>query len=148
MHEVLRQHIGRGAVQFFGFIQVQVVGANFEQVRTALENFVGQPRCRNAHQREQRILPFLEIGLPELEFDSAELSLQDPDEEITAAARWLRKRESIRSVSSFTRSSIASTIQGGVNTSPWSATRFFDLIRFKNGLYNNQGSIPVTVIKN
>jgi hypothetical protein len=41
----------------------------------------------------------------------------------------------MRSVSSFTRSSIASTIHAGVNTSPWSATRFRDLIRLMgNGL--------------
>ena len=33
----------------------------------------------------------------------------------------------MRSLSSLTRSSIASTSQGGVNTSPWSATRCFDL---------------------
>src|SRR5690606_25245758 len=39
-----------------------------------------------------------------------------------------RKRESIRSVSSFTRSSIASTIHAGVKTSPWSATRCRDFI--------------------
>ena len=36
----------------------------------------------------------------------------------------------MRSVSPLTRSSIASTSHGGVNTSPWSATRFLDLIRF------------------
>jgi hypothetical protein len=40
-----------------------------------------------------------------------------------------KKRASIRSVSPLTRSSIASTSHAGVNTSPWSATRFFDLIR-------------------
>ena len=40
-----------------------------------------------------------------------------------------KKRESIRSVSPLTRSSIASTIHAGVNTSPWSATRCFDLNR-------------------
>src|SRR2546426_12738931 len=40
-----------------------------------------------------------------------------------------KKRESIRSVSPFTRSSMASTIHGGVNTSPWSATRCLDLTR-------------------
>ena len=39
-----------------------------------------------------------------------------------------RKRESMRSVSPLTRSSMASTIHAGVKTSPWSATRFFDLI--------------------
>src|SRR5688572_11692444 len=40
-----------------------------------------------------------------------------------------RKRESIRSVASLTRSSSASAIHGGVNTFPWSATRFHDLIK-------------------
>ncbi len=40
-----------------------------------------------------------------------------------------KNRESIRSVSPFTKSSMASTIQAGVKTSPWSATRCFDLTR-------------------
>src|ERR1700722_96919 len=47
-----------------------------------------------------------------------------------------RKRESMRSVSPLTRSSMASTIQGGVNTSPWSATRFFDLIRLMGHVHS------------
>src|SRR5580658_2804806 len=41
-----------------------------------------------------------------------------------------KKRESMRSVSPLTKSSIFSTSHGGVNTSPWSATRLLDLIRF------------------
>ena len=40
-----------------------------------------------------------------------------------------KKRASMRSVSAFTKSSMASTIQAGVNTSPWSATRCLDLTR-------------------
>ena len=40
-----------------------------------------------------------------------------------------KKRESMRSDSSLTRSSMASTIHAGVKTSPWSATRCFDLTR-------------------
>ena len=36
----------------------------------------------------------------------------------------------MRSVSSFTKSSIASTIHAGVKTSPWSATRCLDLTWF------------------
>jgi hypothetical protein len=35
----------------------------------------------------------------------------------------------MRSVSSFTKLSIASTNHGGVKTSPWSATRSFDLMK-------------------
>ena len=38
--------------------------------------------------------------------------------------RRLQEAGSIRSVSSLTRSNIASAIHGGVNTFPWSATRF------------------------
>src|SRR5690606_33856069 len=37
-----------------------------------------------------------------------------------------RKRESIRSVSCFTKSSMAFTSLSEVNTSPWSVTLFFD----------------------
>ena len=46
-----------------------------------------------------------------------------------------RKRESMRSVSSFTRSSIASIIRAGVKTSPWSATRCFDLTRLMENAF-------------
>jgi len=61
---------------------------------------------------------------------------RNPDQEGSAAACGLEDAGiAIRSVSSFTRLSIASTIDGEVSTSPWSATRFFDLIRLKNGLY-------------
>ena len=41
-----------------------------------------------------------------------------------------KKRLSTRSVSGFTKSSMAFTSRSAVNTSPWSATRFFDLICF------------------
>jgi len=41
-----------------------------------------------------------------------------------------------------TRSSIASTIHGGVNTSPWSATRFFDLIRLMGLMHSDYSSSP------
>jgi len=75
-------------------------------------------------------VPLFKIGPPKLEFDGDELALQDPDEEVSAPARGSKKRESMRSVSPLTRSSIASTIHVGVNTSPWSAIRCFDLIKF------------------
>jgi hypothetical protein len=74
-------------------------------------------------------VPLLEVRLSELELHRGELAPQDGDEEVAAAAGRLKKRESIRSVSAFTSSSMASTIHAGVNTSPWSATRFFDLIK-------------------
>ena len=40
-----------------------------------------------------------------------------------------RKRESIRAASPLTKSSIWSTSHEGVNTSPWSATRFLDFVK-------------------
>src|ERR1017187_1177553 len=50
-----------------------------------------------------------------------------------------RNRESMRPVSPLTRSSIFSTSHPGVSTSPWSATRFLDLMRFiGDGLLSDQ----------
>src|SRR4051812_38497482 len=90
MHEVLRQHVGRDAVQLVRFIQVQKVGENFEQVRAALGDVIRQEiNSVGAHQAEQGVVPFFEVRLPELEFDGSELPLQNTDEEITASACWL-----------------------------------------------------------
>jgi hypothetical protein len=36
VHKVLRQHVGRGTIEVVRFIQVQIVGENFEQVRATL----------------------------------------------------------------------------------------------------------------
>ena len=45
----------------------------------------------DAHQREQRVVPPLKVGLPELEFDGGELALQDLNEEVPAPARRLQE---------------------------------------------------------
>src|SRR3989442_14133969 len=66
--------------------------------------------------------------LPYLSSTTASLRRRISTRKLPLPHAGSRKRESIRSVSPLTRSSIASTIHGGVKTSPWLATRFFDLI--------------------
>ena len=90
--EVLRQHVGGGAVEVVRLIEIQVVGEDLQHVRAALGDVVRQELdAVDAHQREQRVVPPLEVGLPELEFDGGELAPQDPDEEVAAPARRLQE---------------------------------------------------------
>ena len=92
VHEVLRQHVGRGAVQVVRLIEVQIVGEDFQHVRAALGDVVRQELDPvDAHQREKGVVPLLELGLSELEFDGGELPLQNPDEEVPAPARRLQE---------------------------------------------------------
>ena len=92
VHEILRQHVGRGAVQVVRLVQIQIVGEDLQQVRATLGDVVRQQLdAVDAHQREQRVVPFLEIGLPELEFDGGELALQNLHEEVAAPARRLQE---------------------------------------------------------
>lgn len=64
-------------------------------------------------------LPF---GLGFGVLQKGEFAAQDFDEEVAVAAGGLEKRLSSRNDSLRTRSSIAFTSRGLVNTSPWSAT--------------------------
>ena len=92
MHEVLRQHVERGAIQVVRLIEVQILGEDLQHIRAALGDVVRQQLdAVNAHQPEQRIVPLLEVGLPELEFDGGELALQNLDEEVAAPARRLQE---------------------------------------------------------
>ena len=92
VHEVLRQHVGRGAIQLVRLIEIQIVGEDLQHVRAALGDVVRQQLdAVDAHQREQRVVPPLEVGLAELEFDGGELALQDRDEEVAAPARRLQE---------------------------------------------------------
>lgn len=59
-----------------------------------------------------------------------ELPPEDLRQKISVAAGRLQKRESMRSVSDFTRSHMALTSRSAVKTSPWSATRCLDLTCF------------------
>jgi hypothetical protein len=61
---------------------------------------------------------------PQYRFASGARRLKLPDPHAGS-----KKRESMRSLSDLTRSSMASTIHAGVNTSPWSATLCFDLTK-------------------
>ena len=90
--EVLRQHVGRGAVEVVRLIEVQVVGEDLQHVRAALGDVVGQQLdAVDAHQREQRVVPLFKVGLAELDFDGGELALQNPDEKVAAPARRLQE---------------------------------------------------------
>jgi len=88
-------------------------------------------------------VPPLVFGLPVLAVHGGELRTRTRKFPLPHAGS--RKRESIRSVSSFTRSSIASTNWGGVNTSPWSATRALDLIRLMSNPSEAHGEEQVAV---
>lgn len=78
------------------------------------------------------------LDLPYLSFTAASLRRRIRARKFPLPHAGSRKRESMRSVSSFTRSSIASTIHAGVNTSPWSATGCLDFTRL---MRNCGGSI-------
>ncbi len=90
--EVLRQHVGGSPIELVRLIEIQVVGEDLQHVRAALGDVVRQELDPvDAHQSEQGVVPLLEVGLPELEFDGGELALQDPDEEVPAPARRLQE---------------------------------------------------------
>jgi len=42
VHEVLRQHVRRGAIQFIRLVDVQILGEDFQQIRAALGDVVRQ----------------------------------------------------------------------------------------------------------
>jgi hypothetical protein len=64
----------------------------FEQVCAALGDVVRQQfDAVNAHQREQRVVLPLKIGLAVFEFHGSELAPQDLREEIAIAARRFQK---------------------------------------------------------
>ena len=90
--EVLRKHVERGAIQVVRLIEVQILGEDLQQVRAALGNVVRQQLdAVEAHQREQRIVPPLEVGLAVFEFHGGELAPQDLHEEVAAPARRLQE---------------------------------------------------------
>ena len=90
--EILRQHVERGAIQVVRRVQIQILGEDFQQVRAALGDVVRQQLdAVDAHQREQRVVPPLEVGLAVLEFHGGQLAPQDLHEEVAAPARRLQK---------------------------------------------------------
>ena len=92
VHEVLRQHVGGGPIEFVRLIQIQVLGEDLQHIRAALGDVVRQQLdAVDAHQREQRIVPPLEVRLPVLEFHGGELAPQDLHEEVAAPARRLQE---------------------------------------------------------
>ena len=92
VNKVLRQHIGRGAIEFVRLIEIQVVGEDLQQIRAALGDVVRQKLdAVDAHQPEQRIVPPLEVGFSVLEFHGGELAPQDRHEKVAAPARRLQE---------------------------------------------------------
>jgi hypothetical protein len=92
MHEILREHVERGARQGVCWIEIQILSENLQQVRAALGDVVRQQlNAVNAHQSKQRVVPPLEIRLGVFEFDGSELSPQDLHEKVTAPARRLEE---------------------------------------------------------
>ena len=82
-------------------------------------------------------MPLFKVGLPELEFDGGELALQDPDQEVPAAARRLQEAGVNALGLGLDEVEHRFDHPGGVNTSPWSATRFFDLIRLMGQMHSD-----------
>ena len=92
VHEVLRQHVGRSPIEFVRLVHIQILGEDLQQIRAALGDVVRQQLdAVDAHQRQQRIVPPLEIRLSVLEFHGGELAPQDLDEEVSAPARRLQE---------------------------------------------------------
>ena len=101
----------------------------------------------DAHEPEQRVVAPLEVALAVPASSPRSLRASTRTRKLPDPQAGSRKRESMRSDSSLTRSSMASTSQSGVKTSPWSATRCFDftngtgqtLLRCPRGRYEPHG---------
>src|SRR5437870_6149824 len=92
MDDVLRKHTDGGAIEIVRRIEVQILGEDLQQVLAALLDVVRQEfDAVNAHERQQSIVPPLEIGLAVFEFYGSELAPQDRHEEVATPAGWLQK---------------------------------------------------------
>src|SRR5688572_12184666 len=70
MYDVLRQHIGGSSIQVLRLLQTQVLGENPQHIRAAFGDVVRQElNPVSAHHSEKGVVPLLEVGFPELEFN-------------------------------------------------------------------------------
>lgn len=125
MHQIRGEHVGCGPVEAVLRGEPEVIGKDFEHI-PAFFDVVGQKLDSvGAHQAQQCVLVPVEVRVraPEFQLHGGKFAPQDGHEKVAAAAGRLQEPRinalgSMRSVSPFTRLSIASTIQGGVRTSP------------------------------
>ena len=69
-----------------------VASNNFQQVRAALHNVVGQQlNTVQAHQPKQRVVSLLKFGLAVFQFHRGKFALQDLYKKVTASTSWFQE---------------------------------------------------------
>ena len=91
--EIERQHKGCSAIGVVRIVrQAEIVGEDLQHVIAAFGDIVLQQfDAIAAHQREQCIMPFLEVGLAEFDFYCGKLALQDRHQKVATAASGFEK---------------------------------------------------------